>query len=37
MVIAAILAGGVGKRMGDIDKPKQFLRGAQGFHIYYLI
>ena len=25
MVIAAILAGGVGKRMGDIDKPKQFL------------
>ena len=25
MIVAAVLAGGVGKRMGDIDKPKQFL------------
>ena len=25
MIFAAILAGGVGNRMGEVDKPKQFL------------
>ena len=26
MIFAAILAGGDGNRMGEIDKPKQFLK-----------
>ena len=32
MIIGAILAGGIGKRMGAVDKPKQFLEvgGTEG-------
>ena len=26
MIFAAILAGGAGNRMGEVDKPKQFLK-----------